>query len=177
MLTPVCWKLCRDCSTTPKINRVQSFFQLNTWGTDNLRNSSSTPPNDYHFSFPIIERTFYFIHRRKLDCSGCCCRSGTKWQRACHLLRFQGFLESPNHIFCNQAVVFGNFRHYLLGRKFTIVTGHRALQWLHNAKVSDGLTARWLEKLAAFDYEVRHKPGSQLDMPMVCPAFLKLKCR
>ena len=70
-----------------------------------------------------------------------------------------------------------HFGHYLLGRKFTIVTGHRALQWLHNSKISDGLTARWLEKLAAFDYEVRHKPGNQLDMPMVCPAFLKLKRR
>ena len=45
-----------------------------------------------------------------------------------------------------------HFRHYLLGRKFQIVTDHRALQWLHNFKDSDGLTARWLEKLAAFEY-------------------------
>ena len=55
-----------------------------------------------------------------------------------------------------------HFRHYLLGRKFTIVTDHRALQWLHNFKDPDGLTARWLEKLAAFDYEVRHKPGKSI---------------
>ena len=44
-----------------------------------------------------------------------------------------------------------HFRHYLLGRKFTIVTDHRALQWLHNFKNPDGMTARWLEKLASFD--------------------------
>ena len=35
-----------------------------------------------------------------------------------------------------------HFRHYLLGRKFTIVTDHRALQWLHNFKDPDGMTAR-----------------------------------
>ena len=55
-----------------------------------------------------------------------------------------------------------HFKHYLLGRKFNIVTDHRALQWLHNFKDPDGLTARWLEKLAAFDYEVQHRPGKSI---------------
>ena len=53
-------------------------------------------------------------------------------------------------------------KHYLLGRNFRIVTDHRALQWLHNFKDPDGLTARWLEKLAAFDYEVQHRPGKSI---------------
>ena len=44
-----------------------------------------------------------------------------------------------------------HFTNYLLGRKFKIVTDHRALQWLNNFKDPDELTARWLEKLAAFD--------------------------
>ena len=55
-----------------------------------------------------------------------------------------------------------HFKHYLLGKKFKIVTDHRALQWLHNLKDPDGLTARWLEKLAAFDYEVHHRPGKSI---------------
>ena len=55
-----------------------------------------------------------------------------------------------------------HFKHYLLGRKFKIVTDHRALQWLHNFKDPDELTARWLEKLAAFDYEVKHRPGKSI---------------
>ena len=55
-----------------------------------------------------------------------------------------------------------HFKYYLLGRKFKIVTDHRALQWLHNFKDPDGLTARWLEKLAAFDYEVQHRPGKSI---------------
>ena len=42
------------------------------------------------------------------------------------------------------------------------MTDHRALQWLHNFKNPDGLTARWLEKLAAFDYEVQHRPGKSI---------------
>ena len=55
-----------------------------------------------------------------------------------------------------------HFRHYLLGPKFTTVTDHRALQWLHNFKDPDGITARWLEKLASFDYDVRHRPGKSI---------------
>ena len=55
-----------------------------------------------------------------------------------------------------------HFRHYLLGQKFTKVTDHSALQWLHSFKDPDGITARWLEKLAPFDYEVRHRPGKSI---------------
>ena len=46
--------------------------------------------------------------------------------------------------------------------KFKIVSDHRALQWLHNFKDPDGLTARWLKKIAAFDYEVQHRPGRSI---------------
>ena len=53
-------------------------------------------------------------------------------------------------------------KHYLLGHKFTIITDNRALQWPHNFKDPDALTARWLEKLAAFDYEVVHRPGKSI---------------
>ena len=55
-----------------------------------------------------------------------------------------------------------HFKHYLLGRRFKIVTDHRVLQWLHNFEDPDGLTTRWLEKLAAFDYEVQHRPGKSI---------------
>ena len=54
------------------------------------------------------------------------------------------------------------FKHYLLRGKFKVATDHRALQWLHNFKDPDGLTARWLEELAAFDYEVQHRPGKSI---------------
>ena len=54
------------------------------------------------------------------------------------------------------------FKHYFLGQKFTNITDHRALQWLHNFKDADALTVRWLEKLAAFKYEVMHRPGKSI---------------
>ena len=60
------------------------------------------------------------------------------------------------------AVVNFTKKHYLLGQKFLIVTDHRALQWLHNFEDPDALTARWLEKLAAFNYEVVHRPGKTI---------------
>ena len=55
-----------------------------------------------------------------------------------------------------------HFHHYLLGRKFTIVTNHTALQWLNKLKDPDGMTARWLERLASFDYTFRHSPGTSI---------------
>ena len=55
-----------------------------------------------------------------------------------------------------------HFMHYLLGQRFKIITDHRALQWLHNFKDPDALTARWLEKLAAFDYEIEHRSGKSI---------------
>ena len=55
-----------------------------------------------------------------------------------------------------------HFRDHLLGQKFTIVTDHSALQWLHSFKYPDGITARWLEKLAPFDYEVRHRSSKSI---------------
>ena len=55
-----------------------------------------------------------------------------------------------------------HLKHYLLGRQFKIITDHRALQWLHNFKDPDALTARWLEKLAPFDYEIEHRSGKSI---------------
>ena len=56
-----------------------------------------------------------------------------------------------------------HFKNYLLGRIFNIITDHCALQWLQSVNDPDGLTARWLEKLAAFDLEVQHKPGESIN--------------
>ena len=71
-----------------------------------------------------------------------------------------------------------HFRHYLLGRQFKIVTDHSTLQWLHNFKDADALTARWLEKLAAFNYEVVHRPAKSIGhadgLPRIPPKALNI---
>ena len=51
------------------------------------------------------------------------------------------------------------FRHYLLGAPFILRTDHKALIWLHSFRDTDGLLARWIERLAIFDYVVTHRPG------------------
>ena len=55
-----------------------------------------------------------------------------------------------------------HFKHYLLGRQLKIITDHRPLQWLHKFKDPDALTARWLKKLAAFDYAIEHRSGESI---------------
>ena len=59
------------------------------------------------------------------------------------------------------AVVFftKHFRHYLYGRKFTIVTDHQALVWLHNSRDPSSRLLRWRLRLLDFQYEVRYRPG------------------
>jgi hypothetical protein len=52
------------------------------------------------------------------------------------------------------------FRHYILGRRITIVTDHRPLTWIFNVKDPSSRLLRWRLKLQEFDYEVKYKKGS-----------------
>ena len=51
------------------------------------------------------------------------------------------------------------FKVYLLGRKFTIVTDHRSLEWLDRLKENNTRLTRWSLALQPFDYRVKHLPG------------------
>ena len=53
------------------------------------------------------------------------------------------------------------YKHYLYGKKFKIRTDHGSLRWLCHFKDPQGQLARWIETLAAFDYEISYRPGSQ----------------
>ena len=54
------------------------------------------------------------------------------------------------------------FRNYLLGRKFTIVTDHRALTWMYSFKEPEGMLARWIKKLGQFNFEIHHQAGKNI---------------
>ena len=43
-----------------------------------------------------------------------------------------------------------------------MITDHRALVWLYSFREPDGLGARWKEKLSLFDFEIKHRPGTQI---------------
>ena len=51
------------------------------------------------------------------------------------------------------------FRTYIYGRKFSLVTDHRPLQWLFSIKDPVSRLARWKITLADYDYEIIYKPG------------------
>ena len=60
------------------------------------------------------------------------------------------------------AIVYGcrHFRPYLEGVRFTIVTDHKALKWLHQTKDINSRLARWAMQIAAYDVDIQHRPGS-----------------
>jgi transposase InsO family protein len=51
------------------------------------------------------------------------------------------------------------FRNYLLGSQFILRTDNSALQWLRKMQLPLGQTARWLEQLEEFRFDVVHRPG------------------
>ena len=59
------------------------------------------------------------------------------------------------------AIIFAvnQFRPYVFGRKFTLVTDHRPLIWLHNLKDHASRLARWKIQLSEYNYDIQYKPG------------------
>ena len=64
------------------------------------------------------------------------------------------------------------FRPYLLGHQFKIVTDHRPLVWLNSLKEPNSKLIRWRLKLEEFDYTVEYKKGCQY---VVADALSRIK--
>ena len=54
-----------------------------------------------------------------------------------------------------------HFRCYVLGKKFRVKTDHSALQWLRSFKEPVGQVARWIERLAKYDFIIEYCPCKQ----------------
>lgn len=54
-----------------------------------------------------------------------------------------------------------NFRPYVLGREFVIITDHKPLQWVFNSKDMSSRLTRWRLKLEEYDYKIIYKAGVQ----------------
>ena len=48
------------------------------------------------------------------------------------------------------------WRHYLMGRKFELRTYHCGMKYLFDQPTLNARTARWLELLSEFDFEIKH---------------------
>lgn len=53
-----------------------------------------------------------------------------------------------------------NFRSYVEGSKFTVVTDHSSLKWLMSLENPSGRLARWATRLSQFDFDIIHRKGS-----------------
>ena len=51
------------------------------------------------------------------------------------------------------------YRPYLYGKKFTIVTDHKPLTWVFSVKDPSSRFLRWRLKLEEYNYQVIYKPG------------------
>ena len=52
-----------------------------------------------------------------------------------------------------------HFHAYLLGRHFSLRTGHGSLTWLQNFKEPEGQLARWITRLQEYNFSIMHRQG------------------
>lgn len=57
------------------------------------------------------------------------------------------------------------FRPYIDGQRFTVITDHSSLTWLHNISNPTGRLARWILRMGQFDMEVIHRKGKTMVVP------------
>uniref|UniRef100_A0A0G4H374 Integrase catalytic domain-containing protein n=1 Tax=Chromera velia CCMP2878 TaxID=1169474 RepID=A0A0G4H374_9ALVE len=53
------------------------------------------------------------------------------------------------------------FNPYLYGKKFTVITDHKALQHIHDQKDSQPRVMKWALKLAIYEFDVQHCSGAK----------------
>lgn len=51
------------------------------------------------------------------------------------------------------------FRPYIENTHFKIITDHQCLKWLHNIALPNNRLARWITRLAQYDFEIIHRKG------------------
>ncbi|WVY89372.1 hypothetical protein V8G54_034886 [Vigna mungo] len=53
------------------------------------------------------------------------------------------------------------WRHYLLPKKFTIITDHQSLKYILDQRLSTTFQQKWLVKLMEFDFDIEYKQGRE----------------
>jgi hypothetical protein len=53
------------------------------------------------------------------------------------------------------------WRHYLLGRRFVLMTNHSGLRYMFDQPKLNAIQARWMALLSEFDFEINHIKGKE----------------
>jgi hypothetical protein len=51
------------------------------------------------------------------------------------------------------------WRHYLLGRRFVLMTDHSGMRYLFDQPKLNARKARWMALISEFDFEIKHIKG------------------
>jgi hypothetical protein len=51
------------------------------------------------------------------------------------------------------------WRHYLLGKRFVLLTDHGGLRYMFNQPKLNVIQASWMALLSEFDFEIKHIKG------------------
>ncbi|CAF4922690.1 unnamed protein product, partial [Rotaria magnacalcarata] len=57
------------------------------------------------------------------------------------------------------------YRPYIEETRFTAITDHKALKWLHSTKDLSSRLARWAIQIATYDIDIQHRPGCENGPP------------
>ena len=100
----------------------------------------------------------WYCRQMPANRSGGCskARSVSEWIGQLHTHQSRGKLQHE----C-LAIVWAmkQFRHYLLGHTFQLMTDHARLQWLGEQKM-EGHLCRWALAIQVFSFEIMYKKGS-----------------
>ena len=61
------------------------------------------------------------------------------------------------------AIIFAieKFDEFIKGRRFTVITDHRALSWLMKVPVVKGRLLNWAYKLRSYDFDITYRRGTE----------------
>jgi hypothetical protein len=57
------------------------------------------------------------------------------------------------------------WRHYLMGRRFELITDHNSLKYFFDQPTLNARQSRWLEFLCEYDFEIKHIKGKENKVP------------
>jgi hypothetical protein len=66
--------------------------------------------------------------------------------------------------------------HYLLGRKFVVITDHYGLRYMFDQPKLKARQARWMALLSEFDFEIKHNKGNENKVIYALSRSMKTIC-